>query len=211
MSGLLQDLALLGSVLAGAAGLVVVVAALWSGRSVLARRAALAVGTLVALYAAALLGFSLASRERTLAPGGEKSVAGFDPHLHFRVEGPLERAPDGALIVTVRLRSDALRAVQNPRSLSAALVDARGRRWPPVGSNAPAPDARGRLARFSRTLAPGESCAVALVFRPEPGASGLRLLIVEGAFPCAVTIGHENSPLHRKTYFALPEPAHSPR
>jgi len=204
VSGLLQDLALLGSVLAGAAGLVVVVAALWSGRSVLARRAALGVGTLVALYAAALLGFSLASRERTLAPGGEKSVAGFDPHLHFRVEGPLERAPDGALIVTVRLRSDALRAVQNPRSLSAALVDARGRRWPPVGSNA-------RRERAAEAREPGESCAVALAFRPEPGASGLRLLIVEGAFPCAVTIGHENSPLHRKTYFALPEPAHSPR
>jgi hypothetical protein len=211
VSGGLADLALLGTVLVVVAGLGVALAALGSGRSVLARRAARAVAALVALYAAVLLGFSLASRERTIAPGGEKSVAGFDPHLHFRVEGPLGRARDGALTVTVLLRSDALRAVQDPRSLSVALVDARGRRWPVLGPGTPAPGApAGRIAPFPRTLAPGESRAVPLRFRPEPGAPGLRLLIVESAFPCAVTIGHEASPLHRKAYFALPALAHSP-
>jgi hypothetical protein len=208
--GVLQDFALLGTAFALAAGLVAIVAALATGRGALARRAALGLAALVALYGAALLACSLASRERTLAPGTEKSVAGFDPHLHFRVEGPLERAPDGALVVTVRLRSDALRAVQEPSALSAALVDAGGRRWPPAGSNAAAPDARGRLVPFGRRLAPGESCAVTLGFRPESGAAGLRLLVAETAFPCALTLGHENSPLHRKTFFALPAPSHSP-
>lgn len=207
---MLQDLALLGTVFAVTAVLATLVVALLGGRSVLARRAAWLVAALVVLYAAVLLGFSLASRERTIAPGGEKSVAGFDPHLHFRVAGPLERAPDGAWTVTVLLRSDAVRAVQEPSSLSVALVDARGRHWPPLGPGTPAPGAPGRIAPFPRTLAPGESRAVALRFRPEPGASGLRLLIVESAFPCAVTIGHEHSPLHRKAFFALPVLAHSP-
>ena len=102
------------------------VVALLAGRSVPARRAALTVAALIALYTAALLGSSLASRERTLAPGEEKSVSVFDPHLHFGVAGPAGRGPDGALLVTVRLRSDALQAMQDPRCLSAALVDARG-------------------------------------------------------------------------------------
>lgn len=210
MSGLLQDLALLGTAVATAGGLVAALVALAAGRNALARRAALGVAALVALYGAVLLGCSLASRERTLAPGEEKSVAGFDPHLHFRVAGPLQRAPDGALVVTVRLRSDALRAVQDPRCLTAALVDARGRRWAPVGSDAAAPGVRGLLTPFGRRLAPGESCAATLGFRPDPEAAGLRLLVAESAFPCLVTIGHEASPLHRKTYFALPAPPHSP-
>jgi hypothetical protein len=198
VSGVLGDFALVATALAVTTGLVTLVVALLGGRSALARRAALAVVALVALYAAVLLGFSLASRERTLAPGEEKSVAGFDPHLHFRVEGPSGRAADGALLVTVRLRSDALRAMQDPRSLSVALVDARGRRWPPLGTGA-----RDRFAPFRGMLAPGESRAVALRFRPDPGATGLRLLIVEAGFPCGITIGHEASPMHRKKFFAL--------
>jgi hypothetical protein len=198
MSGALGDLALVATVLAVTAGLVTLVVALLVGRSVPARRAALTVVALVALYAAALLGSSLASRERTLAPGEEKSVSGFDPHLHFGVAEPAGRGPDGALLVTVRLRSDALQAMQDPRCLSAALVDARGRRWLPEGTAA-----RDRFAPFRGRLAPGESRVVTLAFRPDPGASGLRLLVVEAGFPCGITIGHEASPLHRKTFFAL--------
>ncbi len=198
MSGLLQDLALVAAALAILAGLLVTLAALATARWRLAGSALGAVLGIAILYAAALLGCALASRERTLAPGAEKSVAGFDPHLHFGVAGPVRRAARGALLVTVRLRSDAARALQNPGSLRAVLADARGRRWAPLDVR---PD--GAPAAFARRLAPGETCDAHLSFRPAADARGLRLLVEEAGFPCPLQIGHEASPLHRKTWFAL--------
>jgi hypothetical protein len=203
MTGLLQDLALLGLALATLAGVVTAVGALAAGRRDLARGVALVWLTGFGLYAAALLGLSLASRERMLAPGEEKSVAGFDPHLHFCVTGATGRSAAGGLLVTVRVRSDAAAAIQDPASLVATLVDGRGRQWRPVASSAGAAT-QGGLTVFARRLAPGENYAATLEFRPPPGARGLRLLVRESAFPCVLTIGHELSPLHRRTWFALP-------
>ena len=208
MTGLLQDLALVAFVLSVAIRLPWAVGALVLGRRPLALRLAGELGVVVALYAAALLAFSLASREHVLPPGVEKSVAGFDPHLHYRVADPVRVVPEGGVEVTVRLRSDARRAVQDAGTLTAWLVDRAGRRWPPATSSAGARDANGWLRPFALRLAPGDSSAVTLQFLPEGPVDGMRLLVEEGGFPCTLTLGHEASPLHRKTYFAL-EPAGS--
>ncbi len=200
----LGDLALLGLIACSALGITLTVAALATRRGRLAGVAALGTLVLWGGYAATLAGVALASREHTLALGEEKSVEGFDPHLHFSVAGPATRAPDGAVLLGVRLRSDALRAVQDPRSLRAALFDGRGRRYTPEWSSASAPGTAGAFPPFGRTLAPGTAYEATLRFRPGPQATGLRLLIDElPQGPGMITIGSESSPLHRKTYFAL--------
>jgi hypothetical protein len=199
----LADLALLALALGLLLGIAGVTGALAGGRRALAARIGAGVGALVALYAVALLGVAFASRERVLAIGEEKSVSGFDPHLHFHVTGPPVRDPDGGLEVTVLLRSDALRAVQDPASLAAVLVDARGRRWRPVIASTAGVDRVHGLVPFGRRLAPGESYVATLAFHPDSEATGLRLLVTEAGWPCLVVIGHERSPFHRQTYFAL--------
>jgi hypothetical protein len=188
----LGDLALVGATCLLALAAALALAGLALGRPRLARGAAALAAALVGLYALALLGVAFASRERVLPPGAEKSVSGFDPHLHFKVAGPAQRGPDGTLTVRLDARSDAARSVQRLDRLSAALVDERGRRWSPE----PPPPLVG-------SLAPGETTVAAFRFRPAPDAAGLRLLVTERGWPLALTIGHEVSPFHRKVLFAL--------
>ncbi len=192
------DLALAGTVLLGVAGTAIAVVALVRRRLLLARNVALGVVALGVLYGAALLIAAVVTPERTLAPGAEKSCAGFDPHLHFRVTDA--RRDSGAVLVTVLVRSDALRAIQDPRGWRAALVDARGRRYTPVSSSAAV---SGTFPVFGRRLEPGAAYDATLRFEPGADAAGLRLLVDDLGWPGPLTIGSENSPFHRHTYFAL--------
>lgn len=206
MSGLLNalgDLLLVGTALALAVGGAAALGALVLGRRVLARRLGAGLVAIVALYGLALLAAALASRERVLAPGEEKSVAGFDPHLHFRVEGPVRPGPHDGVLVTVRARCDSRRAIQHPQSQAVLLVDSRGRSWAPVNASAGGVDPAAGHGPFGRSLGPGESCTTTLEFHPAPDAAGLRLLVGETDWLCALEIGHENSPLHGKTLLAM--------
>jgi hypothetical protein len=190
---LLADLALFALVLGVALGVTLALLSLFARRAAFAARVALATLAFVGVYALALVGAAFASREQTLAPGAEKSVAGFDPHLHIAVVAPAARE-GGAVWLTLRLRSDARRAVQDPRGLEVRLVDARGRAWPALASD----DGAARDARpFRGRLAPGESSLVRLRFEPAPDARGLRLLVLECGWPDVLSIGHESSPFHR--------------
>lgn len=199
LSSVLGDLALLGIVLSCALGVTITLLALATRRMPAARLAGLGTAGLVGLYAVVLFVVSIASREVVLPAGAEKSVSGFDPHLHFRVTAPAARGADGLVRVTVRVRSDAKRALQDPRYIQVRLLDARGRGFDPV-SEAGGPQAG---VVFPRTLEPGEGYEVTLAFRPTPAAAGLRLWVDETGFPFALTIGNENSPLHRRTLLAL--------
>ena len=192
------DLARVGTVLLGVLGTAVTVGALITRRHVLALYVAVGVGALGALYAVTLLGVALLTPARTLAAGEEKSCEGVDPHLHFRVAGT--RRDGDTLLVTVHLRSDALRAIQNPTTFRAVLFDARGRRYSPLSSSAAA---AGTFPVFARRLAPGESYDATLRFVPDPDAAGLRLLVDDLGWPGPLEIGSEASPFHRKTWFAL--------
>ena len=198
LSSVLGDLALLGSVAACALGGTVTLFALVTRRGRIARLAGFGTAGLVGLYALVLVGVAFASREVVLPPGSEKSISGFDPHLHFRVLDPASRGADGTVRVTLRARSDARRAVQDPREFRVLLIDSRGHAFAPLRAAGAA-----RAPVFERRLHPGESCDVTLTFRPAPDSESLRLWVAEGAFPCAITIGHENSPFHRRTLLTL--------
>ena len=111
-----SPLAVLGTAfLAGGAALVAGVGMLKGKRPLAAAAAAVGTGVLVA-YFLALLGFSLASRERTLARGEEKYFCGPDCHLAYSVAGvrvlPLDpkgrevSAGGRRLEVTIRVRFD---------------------------------------------------------------------------------------------------------
>jgi hypothetical protein len=198
----LGDLALLAMVLCAALGTTLALVLLLTRR---ARVALVVAGVTVALgvlYGVALVGVALASRERVLAPGEEKSCSGFDAHLHYRVVAA--HRDSGGVIVTVHVRSDALVAVQDPSFLRVALFDSRGRRYVPVHSSAGRPGAEDRFPPLARRLTPGTSYDAVLRFEPDADAIGLRLLIDEFEWPVLVTIGSEGNPLSKKVWFALP-------
>jgi hypothetical protein len=198
----LGDLALLAMVLCAALGITLTLVLLLTRRL---RWAAIAAGATLALgvlYGVVLVGVALASRERVLAPGEEKSCSGFDAHLHYRV---VEAHRDGAaVVVTVHVRSDALVAVQDPGFLRVAMFDTRGRRYVPVYSSAGRPGAEDRFPALARRLTPGSSYDAVLRFEPDPDATGLRLLIDEFEWPVLITIGSEGNPFSKKVWFALP-------
>lgn len=178
-------------------------------------------------YAALLLGAAFLSRDRTLAPGEKKYFCEIDCHLAYSVVGastaktlgrpPQLVAASGTFqIVTVRTWFDETTiasfrgyAPLTPNPRTAYLVDTAGRRFTfsPAGQKA-WEDEYGPTTPLMKELRPGESYETTLVFDLIDGAANLRLFL--GDVPLgveSVLIGHENSPMHGKIYFALPTKA----
>jgi hypothetical protein len=173
-------------------------------------------------YAALLFGSSFLSRDRTLKPGEKKSFCEIDCHLAYSVVGAstakaLGRPPQlmGASgtfhAVTVRTWFDETtiasfrgNAPLAPNPRVAYLVDAAGHRYAPSPAGQKAwEDEHGPTTPLTRELRPGESCETTLVFDLPDGASDLRLFLGDPLGVESVLIGHENSPMHGKIYFAL--------
>ncbi len=101
--------------------------------------------------------------------------------------------------MTVRVRFDeetisarrSRTATLTPNSRYVALVDAQGNQY------------QGSTDGLRRALAPGESYTTAIAFDVPAEAKGLRLVLRNNDPETAFIIGHENSPLHGKTTFAL--------
>jgi hypothetical protein len=182
------------------------------------RYASIAVTVLVVGYAVLLVGFSIFSREHTLAQGEEKYFCELDCHVAYSVQS-VERvkAIGGTVahgefyVVTIRARFDEhTTAPWRPRDvpvtpdpLRFALVNADGVATSPSAAGQKAWDS---LHRASPTLfsplLPGESRQATFVFEASP-MQNPRLLASFQSFPTQVLIGDENSLLHRKTYFGL--------
>jgi hypothetical protein len=179
--------------------------------------------TLALGYSALLLGCSLLSRERTLAPGGKKYFCEMDCHLAYSVSRtaaaralgrpPLLTGASGSYcVVTVRTWFDETTIASfrgngplTPNPRVAFLVDAAGKRYAPSSAGQKAWEERhGPTTPFDRVLRPGESYETTLVFDLPAGASNPRLLVADPPGIENVLIGHENSPLHGKIYLALP-------
>ncbi len=183
-------------------------------RFALAKWLALGACAVAAGYAALLLGAALFSRERTLAPGERKYFCEIDCHLAYDVAAAA--APDPATrVVTVRTWFDPRTIASfrgdgplspNPRSVF--LVDDAGRRYAPSPAATAAWEEAhaGSSTPLDRALRPGESYSTTFAFQVPAGARGLRLFIGNTGGPEALLIGHENSPLHGKVYFAVPAP-----
>jgi len=205
-------------------GLLLACLAVGAGVALAGRRRRLAAilglaGTgVAALYAVGLAGGAVVSRERTLAAGERKYFCEIDCHIAYEVVGAAA-AGAGKRAVTVRtwfdpstiapFRGD---APLSPGPRSVVLVDGTGRRYLPSPEATSAwqaahPDS----TPFGRDLRPGESYPTTFVLDVPADARSLRLFV--GDPPGGLDrlgIGHENSPFHGKTYFALPAAPVSP-
>lgn len=115
---------------------VIVILAFVQGRRITAVLLVVVTGGWLAVYALAVVLTPALTRRVVLAPGQELHFcAGVDCHLHVTVVEPQE-TPNG---VTVRFRSDAVRAPEWPSALRFTLIDEAGVAYAPLDAVDPAP------------------------------------------------------------------------
>ncbi len=171
-------------------------------------------------YLAAILIFSLVSQEKALARGVEKHFCEIDCHLAYSVVNtrqektlgnPAATAPGTYIVVTVKTRFDETTISSRrgdgllyPNSRVLTLVDDRGNKYSPSATGQRALEAAQSGSKPLVTpLRPGESYTTEIVFDLPPDVKASTLLINEGEWETHLVIGHENSPLHKKTRFQL--------
>ena len=181
----------------------------------------LAAGVLAA-YGVVWTGASLLAPERVLAKGERKYFCEIDCHLAYSVEG-IERAaaigPERLrpvngefVIVTLKTWFDP-NTISPRRPLDATLApnrrdihveDAAGRRYDPRAEVADALVRTGRASTpITEPLVPGQSYETLFVFDVPAEARALRLYVGNVSSDGAFLIGHEASPLSKKSWFAL--------
>ena len=177
---------------------------------------------IVAAYVGVMLLFSFSSNDQALARGQEKHFCELDCHLAYSIVDvtdsktlgpPTSQAVANGTFrsVTIKTRFDEEtisstrgNALLYPNSRVVTLVDEQGRKY------SPAPQAQSVLESLKTAgnpmhapLRPGESYTSTFVFDLPADARNPTLLINEGAWLTHFVIGHENSPLHKKTKFQL--------
>lgn len=175
-----------------------------------------------AVYVGLLLAFSLPSGGRVLARGEEKYFCEIDCHLAYSVVGVRRAKTLGAgtsraaargdfLVVSLKTRFDETTtssrrgdAPLHPNPRRATVYDSRGRAYEvsEEGQRALASEGGAGLS-LDTPLRPGESYITELVFDLPADARDPVLLLNESSPQTHFIIGHENSPLHRKTEFSL--------
>jgi hypothetical protein len=157
---------------------------------------------IVAAYMAAILIFSFASRESVLARGEEKHFCELDCHLAYSVVDTREVSSPGLkFFITLKTRFDQItigpgrgNGLLYPNSRVLTLIDDRGNRYGPVAQSG---------TPLQTPLRPGESYTTDIAFDLPLNAKPATLLVNEGEWETHLVIGHENSPLHKKTRFQL--------
>ena len=167
---------------------------------------------LLGVYLAAILGFSLVSHEKVLARGEEKHFGELDCHLAYSIAKvqqtkTLANASNKSTargtytVVTIKTRFDETtiapwrgNGLLYPNSRSLTLFDERGNLYGPSSQS-------GTL--LTTPLRPGESYTSDVVFDLPADVKAATLLINEGDWITHLVIGHENSPLHKKTRFQV--------
>jgi hypothetical protein len=178
--------------------------------------------TIAAGYFILLTGVSFASSEKVLPAGGWKYFCEIDCHLAYSLIGAQttsvlgpemqQVAADGEFVV-VRVKTwfdertiSAHRGngPLTPNRRMVMLVDDARRKF------APSPEGQKAFTSLidnstplTQPLRPGESYTTDFVFDVPKDARGLRLLITEDDPETRLVIGHENSLLHKKIYFAV--------
>jgi hypothetical protein len=173
-------------------------------------------------YLVCLLIFSFASSEKVLARGEEKHFCEIDCHLAYSVTDVRETkalgdAPNQVTaagnfrVITIKTRFDETTTSLNrgngllyPNSRVVTISDADGNQYFP-STQAQALLEKSQAAGTAMTvpLRPGESYATTLAFDLPPDIKNPSLLIREGELVTHLVIGHENSPLHKKTRFQI--------
>ncbi len=188
----------------------------------LARIVTIAMLVIAAVYLSAILIFSFASSEKVLARGQEKHFCEIDCHLAYSITDAKQtktigNAPNQAnangmfTVVTIKTRFDETTIGPNrgngplhPNSRVLTVVDEQGRKYSPSPAGQKALELSGAAGTpITTPLRPGESCTTTVVFDLPTDAKNPTLLINEGEWNTYLLIGHENSPLHKKTRFQL--------
>lgn len=166
-------------------------------------------------YGLMLIGFSLTSKEKTLALKEPKAFCGFylDCHMHTAVAGVRtaktlgDRTANGQFyIVKVEVSSNAVKATLGLTDLGANVIDAAGHhhhRDREAEAQLPPQPA------FEKLIGPEESFEKEIVFDLPADVQNPRLDLREGFgidhMLETVLVGDEDSVLHKRTYFKLSE------
>jgi len=194
-------------------GLTAAGAALLTRRVGRAARIGLALAVWLAVYAAALLFFSLTSHPHSIPLGQERC---FD-EMCFTLQSvlvestlPPAAAQGDFYILTIQLTNQAKRAAQRPSQPDLFILDAQGSSYSqmllaadlPGGQRVGQPVNAGEL--WSEKVQPGQTVVRHVAFDLPAGVQKPVLVISEGVGPlAAVIIGDEASFLHARTRFEL--------
>jgi hypothetical protein len=190
----------------------------WIGISTVAFGLALVSG-----YALVLVGVSLTSHDKVLAPGERKYFCEIDCHIAYSIAGVEENSILGDelhptatagrfLIVHLKTWFDPSTISPNrgngelsPGPRRVILVDEQGHEFTPsAAAQAAAEKLHGATTPLSQPLRPGESYVTDVVFDVPSNLRNPRLFIGDNVgFPDTVLVGHEDSYLHKKIYLAL--------
>jgi len=175
-----------------------------------------------AIYFGTLLVFSFTSREEVLLLGQEKHFCEIDCHLAYSIldarqtktlgNSPNQATAEGTFyVVTIKTRFDEKTIGPNrgdgsltPNSRVVTITDDQGRTFtrPAPGEQALAAS-DGTGTPLTTPLRPGQSYITRIVFDLPANVQHPTLLMREGEWVTHFIIGHENSPLHKKTKFQL--------
>lgn len=216
LAAVLGAFALLGTVFVLFIGLLLSIQSLVVRRKTRAGFTLLAMLIVAGAYLAAVLIFSLASREKVLARGQEKHFCELDCHLAYSVvdvrqsktlgDPPSQRTTEGAFtLVSIKTRFDEATisarrgdGLLYPNGRVLTLFDDRGNQYGPVSI------VNSAVSKpLATPLRPGESYTTEVAFDLPADAKPSTLQINEGEWVTHLVIGHENSPLHRQTRFQL--------
>jgi len=173
-------------------------------------------------YFLLLGGVSAASSEKVLPRGGWKYFCEIDCHIAYSIIGvetasalgpEMQQTSAAGEFVIIRVKTwfdertiSAHRGngPLTPNRRRVVLIDDNGRNFAPSAEGqATLGRVGGASTPLTQPLRPGESYTTDLVFDVPRDARGLKLLITEDDPETRLVIGHENSLLHKKIYFAI--------
>jgi len=173
-------------------------------------------------YLLILLVFSVVSSEKVLARGQEKHFCEIDCHLAYSVtdvnetktlgEAPNQMTAAGVFrVVTIKTRFDEATIGRNrgdgllyPNSRVVMVTDESGKQYfPAVAAQGLLEKSHAAGTAMTIPLRPGESYSTTFVFDLPADVKNPTLLIREGEWVTHLVVGHENSPLHKKTRFQI--------
>jgi hypothetical protein len=177
---------------------------------------------IIGLYVVVLLAFSFASSDQVLAQGQEKHFCELDCHLAYSVTNvqatktlgdlPNQLTAAGTFrVVTIKTRFDENTIGRNrgdgllyPNSRVVTVSDANGTEYfPSAQAHRVLEASHAAGTAMTIPLRPSESYSTTVVFDLPADVKIPTLWIREGETITHLIIGHENSPLHKKTRFQI--------
>jgi len=178
--------------------------------------------SITGLYLVVLLVFSFASSDRVLAQGQEKHFCELDCHLAYSVTSVHSTKTLGDLpnpltaagifrVVTIKTRFDENTIGRNrgdgllyPNSRVVTVSDANGNEYfPSTEAQRVLEAAHAAGTAMTVPLRPSETYSTTVVFDLPADVKDPTLWIREGESITHLIIGHENSPLHKRTRFQI--------